>query len=391
MEHLFSTIFSLQLVSGETILLTAPLSLDGESDVTYRAPNLIRRIVSIFKNVRPGSDLTRFQLPPLFNMPKSQLQCYGETVYCVGNDMLSRCSKAESSLERFASVVAWSISTTRPLIFGVAPFNPILGETHHVSKGTLNVLLEQVSHHPPVSALHATDEKENIEMIWCQYPVPKFYGASVEAEVHGNRQLRLLKLGENYEMNSPRLLIRFLPVSSADWVGTVRIRCRETGLEAELCYRGSSFLGRRSNYRSIKGKIFESSSSKTIYEIDGHWDRTVSMKDINNGKLSIIYNAKEVLSGLKTPTVKDPKGVWPSESAVVWGEVSQGIMNKDWEKAKAAKTAIEEKEREGLRERKSRGETWVPKHFKLFSGKEGGWDCLPIQDLVPPAPIALPL
>ena len=84
------------------------------------------------------------QLPPLFNMPKSQLQCYGETVYCVGNDMLSRCSKAESSLERFASVVAWSISTTRPLIFGVAPFNPILGETHHVSKGTLNVLLEQV-------------------------------------------------------------------------------------------------------------------------------------------------------------------------------------------------------------------------------------------------------
>lgn len=166
----------LKMVSGETILLTAPLSLDGESDVTYRAPNLIRRIVSLFKNVRPGSDLTRFQLPPLFNMPKSQLQCYGETVYCVANDMLSRCSKAESSLERFASVVAWSISTTRPLIFGVAPFNPILGETHHVSKGTLNVLLEQVSHHPPVSALHATDEKENIEMIWCQYPVPKFYG-----------------------------------------------------------------------------------------------------------------------------------------------------------------------------------------------------------------------
>jgi hypothetical protein len=34
----------------------------------------------------------------------------------------------------------------------------------------------QVSHHPPVTALHATDDKENIEMIWCQQPVPKFYG-----------------------------------------------------------------------------------------------------------------------------------------------------------------------------------------------------------------------
>ena len=32
----------------------------------------------------------------------------------------------------------------RPVIFGVAPYNPILGETHHVSRGNLNVLLEQV-------------------------------------------------------------------------------------------------------------------------------------------------------------------------------------------------------------------------------------------------------
>ena len=32
----------------------------------------------------------------------------------------------------------------RPVIFGVAPYNPILGETHHISRGNLNVLLEQV-------------------------------------------------------------------------------------------------------------------------------------------------------------------------------------------------------------------------------------------------------
>lgn len=95
------------------------------------------------------------QLPPLFNMPKSQLQLYGEGVYCIGEDYLSKCAKAKSSLERFTSVVAWSISTTRPAIFGFAPFNPILGETHHVSKGTLNVLLEQVILIDSISQLHA--------------------------------------------------------------------------------------------------------------------------------------------------------------------------------------------------------------------------------------------
>jgi len=120
------------------------------------------------------------QLPPLFYFPKSQLQCYGESVYSTtsNSNLLNKCNNEQSPLERFTSVVAWSISTTRPTSFGVAPYNPILGETHHVSKGNLNVLLEQVSTNPPVSALHATDDKENIEMIWCQQAVPKFRGIS---------------------------------------------------------------------------------------------------------------------------------------------------------------------------------------------------------------------
>ncbi|KAK9268466.1 hypothetical protein L1049_000217 [Liquidambar formosana] len=380
------------MVTDETrVVLTSPLSLEGEGEsaVDYRAPNLLQRIFSLLKNVRPGSDLTRFQLSPLFNIPKSHLQCYGESVYCVNNDMLSQCTNGKSSIDRFTSVVAWSISTLRPVIFGVAPYNPILGETHHVSKGNLNVLLEQVSHHPPVSALHATDEKENVELIWCHHPVPKFHGASVETEVHGIRQLKLLNQGESYVMNSPKLLIRFFPVPGVDWVGNVRICCQETGLEAELCYKGSSFLGGRANHRSIKGKIFESSSLKTIYKIDGHWDRTVSIKDIKNGKPRVIYNAIEVISGLKTPKVKNPKGVWPSESAVVWSEVSQGILSKDWEKASEAKKVIEEKERGLVKERESRGEPWFPKHFTLSYSKEGGWDCSPIEKWVPPAPFVV--
>lgn len=98
-------------------------------------------------------------------------------------------------------------------------------------------------------------------------------GTSVETEVHGKRQLKLLKFGETYVMNTPKLLIRFLPVPNVDWVGPVRIACKETGLEAELHYKHNVF-GRR-NPRSISGKIIDSSSMKTIYEISGHWDRWV--------------------------------------------------------------------------------------------------------------------
>lgn len=84
------------------------------------------------------------QLPPEFNIPKSQLQCYAEAVYCFKSNMLSKCAREETPLDRFIAVVAWSISTLRPLPFGVAPYNALLGETHHVSRGSLNVLVEQV-------------------------------------------------------------------------------------------------------------------------------------------------------------------------------------------------------------------------------------------------------
>ncbi|KAI5445995.1 oxysterol-binding protein-related protein 4C [Lathyrus oleraceus] len=361
---------------------------DSDSEEAYKAPNLLQRLLSLFKNVRPGSDLTSFQLPPQFNLPKSQLQCYGESVYCTASDMLSICNRGQSPLDRFISVVSWCISANTSRIFGVAPYNPILGETHHVSKGNLNVLLEQVSHHPPVTALHATDQKENIEIIWCQRPVPKFYGTSVEAQVHGKRELKLLNHGETYEMNCPHLLFRILPIPGADWVGTVDIRCLETGLVAELTYKSShSFLGLGGNHKVIKGKILDSSSLKVLYEIDGHWDRIVKLKDRKNGKVRVIYDATEVISGLKAPILKDEECVWPTESVHVWSELSQAIMNKDWEKAREEKQVVEGEKRELVRERESKDENWIPKHFVVSYSKEVGWNCSPIHQCVSAAPI----
>ncbi|XP_050373750.1 oxysterol-binding protein-related protein 4B [Argentina anserina] len=371
------------------VFFTKPLSLESETNADLKAPNILKRVLSLFRNVRPGSDLSRFQLSPLFNTPKSHLQCFGESVYCINNDMLGSCNNGETPKDRFTAVVSWSISTLRPVIFGMAPFNPILGETHHVSRGNLNVLLEQISHHPPVTALHATDEKSNVEMIWCQHPSPKFYGTSVEAEVHGKRELKLLNHGETYEMNSPKLVIKFLPLPSVNWVGEHRIRCQKTGLEAELHYGSSSYFGLRGNPRSVKGKIFDSSSLKLLYEIDGQWDRTVKLKDVSSGKETVIYNAKEAILGLKAPVLTDPKGVWPSESVVIWGLLSQAILNKDWGRAREEKTQVEEKQRELTRQRESRGETWAPKHFFVKYSKEVGWDCSPIHKWVSPAPISV--
>ncbi|TVU05061.1 hypothetical protein EJB05_48209 [Eragrostis curvula] len=385
-----------------TAVLTPPLSLEGGLAAELRPANLVQRVLSLFRNVRPGSDLSHLQLPATFNLPKSQLQLYGEAVYCAGEDLLSRCARGKDSLERLASVVAWSISTTRPPIFGFAPYNPVLGETHHVSAGSFNVLLEQVllnsqfssvqvSHRPPVSALHATDVGGNVELVWCQHPVPKFYGTSIEATVKGKRQVKLPKFNETYEVDCPNLLIRLLPAPSVEWSGAVRVVCKSSGLEAELSYcRSRSFLGIGGDPRCVKGRILRSGTGDALCEIEGHWDRTVSLKDLKTGKVSVLYDARRAIADLRTPVVQDQKGLSPSESAVVWGEVSEAILNKDWEKARQAKRQVEDTARRLAKERNERGEVWMPKHFSLSQDKNGEWECCPLVASVPAAPVVVP-
>lgn len=85
------------------------------------------------------------------------------------------------------------------------------------------------------------------------------------------------------------------------------------------------------------------------------------------------------------------QGVLPSESAAVWSSVSEGILSKNWEKAREAKKSIEEKQRELVKDRNSKGQTWIPKYFNLSYTKECVWDCSPTQKWVPPAPIVVPL
>ncbi|EMS54727.1 hypothetical protein TRIUR3_16027 [Triticum urartu] len=269
-------------------VLTAPLSLEGGLAAELQPANLVQRVLSLFGNVRPGADLSHFQLPATFNLPKSQLQLYGEIVYCDGDDYLSRCGKGKDSLERFTAVVAWSISTTRPPIFGFAPYNP--------------------------------------------------------ATVHGKRQVRLPKFNETYEMGCPNLLIRLLPGPSVEWSGTVRIVCKDSGLEAELSYhRSNSFMGMGGDGRCVKGKVFRSSNPQdAVFEIDGYWDRTVSLKDVESGEVLVLYDANLSIANLITPEVKDEEGLSSTESAVVWSEVSEAILAKDWEKASEAKRKVEE-------------------------------------------------
>ncbi|KAH7443807.1 hypothetical protein KP509_02G051800 [Ceratopteris richardii] len=238
----------------------------------------LSRVLDILKSVAFGSDLTRFQIPVQLNMPKSQLQLYGESVYCVSDNLLDACAKGSTPLERFLRVIAWHISTTRLAPFGQTPFNPILGETHHVSCGNLNVFLEQVSHHPPISALYATNEPANLRLQWWQNPAPRFYGHKVEVVIQGKRELWLDAHKEVYEMTSPNLMIQFFPTFGNEWVGSTTIKCSASDLEATLIFHSRPFYVWWGSIGQITGRVLKSSSQAPLHEISGFYNQILVLK-----------------------------------------------------------------------------------------------------------------
>ncbi|KAH7443806.1 hypothetical protein KP509_02G051700 [Ceratopteris richardii] len=369
----------------QDLVIVPPISLDYKP---ADEKSLFNRVIDLCKTIRPGADLTRFQIPVQFNLPKSQLQTYGEFLYCCGQDLLGACADGASPLERLLRVVAWHISTTRYVPFSQVPFNPILGETHHVSAGHLNVLLEQVSHHPPVVALYATDDVKKIRTQWSHKAVGRFHGNKVEGTIYGKRTLWLDSHHEVYELTCPKIVFRLFPAPGTEWVGTSTIKCGSSNLEASLTFKGKPLFGLKGTAGHVSGKIYDTSTGATLYEINGAWNKTITAKSTKTEESSLLFDAQAALTNLRSPVLQK-KGLDGSESLVVWRPAMSGIVNRDWEAARQAKHEIEERQRHLEKKRKMEGKIWKPRYFVKVDA-DHHWQWCHFGETVPPAPLVIP-
>jgi hypothetical protein len=102
-----------------------------------------------------GRDMSRITLPVFVNEPLSFLQRTAEAVeYCY---LIDKAVTSDSPLERTKLITAFVVSTITCCHERIwKPFNPLLGETYELIREDLGfrIVLEQVSHHPPITAFH---------------------------------------------------------------------------------------------------------------------------------------------------------------------------------------------------------------------------------------------
>lgn len=261
------------------------------------------------------------------------------------------------------------------------PYNPILGETfqcyYDLGTTTTNTNLakdgpvpwakdenvtfiaEQTSHHPPIASFYAECPAKRVQIDGCLWTKSKFLGLSVGVHMIGDATLTLLDYDERYVMTFPSAYGRsILGVPWFEMGGKVSIECEKTGYTANIEFLTKPFYNGKKH--QITGSLY-GPDKKEFCKIDGEWNGIMYAKYQDTKISDIFFDTKT------TPVIK--KNVRPIaeqsefESRRLWKDVTYYLKSKQLDKATESKSFLEQRQREGAKERSEKSIKWQTKHF----------------------------
>ncbi|TKR71791.1 hypothetical protein L596_019332 [Steinernema carpocapsae] len=295
-----------------------------------RLPSAVKKsdlsIWSVLKHM-VGKDLTRFTVPILFNEPLSFLQRIAESMEYA--PILKEASTASDPLRRIELVGAFALSSLSANAFRLSkPFNPLWFETFELDRSEdlgYRFVAEQVSHHPPVSAFHATSD--DYEFYGNVSPRLRFWGTSIECQPKAMFTVRLKKFNETYTWEAASISIHNLIMGEMymDVNGTTSLKCRENGYESKVTFKKSSSWIKSGPDFHFEGEIAHNKTK--VRALYGSWATflascpyaTFHNKEIHKVWLAAFHKALEAKSDT-VPLVTDSTILWkahrkPQESS----------------------------------------------------------------------------
>uniref|UniRef100_A0AAV2IW23 Oxysterol-binding protein n=1 Tax=Knipowitschia caucasica TaxID=637954 RepID=A0AAV2IW23_KNICA len=217
--------------------------------------------------------------PPLcwllvnFNEPLSMLQRLSEDLEY--SELLDRAARCSSSLEQMCFVAAFSVSSYSTTVHRTAkPFNPLLGETYELDRleeAGYRSLCEQVSHHPPAAALHASSQRG--WSLWQHITIDsKFRGKYISVMPLGNIHLHFHASGNHYVWSKVTSTVHNIIVGKLwiDQSGDIEIVNRTTKDTCRLKFSPYSYFS-RDVARKVSG-VVEDRENTAHYVLSGTWD-----------------------------------------------------------------------------------------------------------------------
>ncbi|CAL1697933.1 unnamed protein product [Somion occarium] len=330
-----------------------------------------------------SGDLSSLTAPPFILSPISLTEF--PAYWCERPELFSAIADTNTDEERSIAVLKWFISTLKgqytsrneKLGSEKKPLNPVLGELFFGywpdinGRGQTNLVVEQVSHHPPITAYHICNPTKGLELQGHSAQKTSFSGGSIIVKQIGHAILTVRspadEIVDQFLITLPKLRIDGL------WYGSPYIELTETSYIASMHgwlsvieYKGKGYFGGKSH--QFKAQVYPPSplhtaalptpSTTAKHTLEGLWHLT--SKDNRTGEtFTDVTTPKEEVTTLYEGL--DEMNEW--ESRRLWRWVSKGIREGDFEAASREKSKIENEQRQRRRDEQADGTNWQLRHF----------------------------
>ncbi|CAH6718813.1 oxysterol-binding protein homolog 6 [[Candida] jaroonii] len=323
-------------------------------------------LMGIISQLRPGMDLTKITLPTFILEKKSMLERITNFFQIPG--ILLEANDEDDELKRFLLMVKWYLASWHIAPKAVKkPLNPVLGEVFTCYWDNLPedkkayYISEQTSHHPPKSSYFYLIPESKIRVDGIVIPKSKFLGNSSAAMMEGWGHVTLGERdNELYLMNQPNVYCRGILFGKLRYeLGDhMYVKCPTTGYEADIEFKTKGFIS--GTYDAIEGTI-KNKDGDLLYNISGKWNDVMEIKDTKTGKKEVFFDVKSCTKS--KPQVKPLDEQWDFESQKLWKDTIDALSDRNHELATAAKSKVEDSQRQLAKKRVEDGVSFHPRLF----------------------------
>ncbi|CAO1613428.1 unnamed protein product [Sympodiomycopsis kandeliae] len=322
-------------------------------------------LLSLIGQLRIGMDLSKVTLPTFCLEPRSMLERI--TDFMSHPDLIFGAGKQEDPAERFLAVTRYYLSGWHIKPKGVKkPYNPVLGEWFQCSYKYPNdtegfYIAEQVSHHPPISAYYYVSPENDLIIFGELKPKSKFLGNSAATLMGGENRAVLLDRPEDgeYQIGMPNMYARGIMFGRMvlELGDHSKIENTANDITADVEFKTKGYF--TGTYNAIAGRVTH--KGKHVGDISGKWNEEMDYKNCKSGDTRVLFDAKKATFVEKS--VRPESEQEEFESRRLWAKVTEGIKEKNLDKATEAKSAIEDAQRRRTKEREESGSSFKPRFF----------------------------
>ncbi|KAK0672206.1 hypothetical protein QBC41DRAFT_217786 [Cercophora samala] len=256
------------------------------------------------------------------------------------------------------------------------PLNAFLGElflaswTDEENKASTELVAEQVSHHPPITAMHVVDRQNGVRADGYARVEMTFNG-NVNIRQVGHAMVHIDRYDEHHLVPLPDVKIRgFLGgCMYPEITGTYTLHS-SGGYVSEVKFSGEGMI--RGKRNSFEAKVYKKDDAKqrAIFTLSGVWSDGWVVKDAQTGEVMEMFkhDAAENEPVPMDIVPVEQQDDWESRKA--WGKVLNGMAMGNLEAVTREKTKIEKAQRQMRAFEDARGETWAPLLFQSISAHD---------------------